>query len=206
MRGCACRGTAGFAHVSCLVEQAKILMDEGEENNLDNKVKNERWKRWETCGLCEQDYHGVVRCALGWACWKTYLGRPEADQIRNMGIGTLSNGLSAVDKHAERLEIFEAQMDFNVRFGVPLELMLVTKTNLAVVYGDLGRMLRITPRGIRRFYIAFRPEIVPHCERGQKSWNRAHRARAVRRRAARRPRRTGPCATRSRSSPRRTRN
>ena len=28
IRMCACRGTAGFAHVSCLAEQAKILMDE----------------------------------------------------------------------------------------------------------------------------------------------------------------------------------
>ena len=25
---CACRGTAGFAHVSCLAEQAKILMED----------------------------------------------------------------------------------------------------------------------------------------------------------------------------------
>ena len=32
---CACRGTAGFAHVSCLAEQAKILVAEVEENNLD---------------------------------------------------------------------------------------------------------------------------------------------------------------------------
>ena len=31
----------------------------------------------EQCSLCKQDYHGVVCCALGWACWKTYLGRPE---------------------------------------------------------------------------------------------------------------------------------
>ena len=40
VRGCACRGTAGFAHVSCLAEQAKILMDEALENNLDWEVKN----------------------------------------------------------------------------------------------------------------------------------------------------------------------
>ena len=33
VRGCACRGTAGFAHVSCLAEQAKILVAEAEENN-----------------------------------------------------------------------------------------------------------------------------------------------------------------------------
>ena len=29
VRGCSCRGTAGFAHVSCLAEQAKILFDGG---------------------------------------------------------------------------------------------------------------------------------------------------------------------------------
>ena len=34
VRMCACRGTAGFAHVSCLAEQAKILFAEAEENNL----------------------------------------------------------------------------------------------------------------------------------------------------------------------------
>ena len=57
MRGCACRGTAGFAHVSCLAEQAKILFAEAEENNLDWKAKNERASRWYACGLCEQHYH-----------------------------------------------------------------------------------------------------------------------------------------------------
>jgi hypothetical protein len=67
VRGCACRGTAGFAHVSCLAEQAKILVAEAEANNLDDGPFNERWHRWHTCSLCEQDYHGVVKCALGWA-------------------------------------------------------------------------------------------------------------------------------------------
>ena len=49
MRGCSCRGTSGFAHVSCLAEQAKILVAEGEENNLGNKAKEERWARWHMC-------------------------------------------------------------------------------------------------------------------------------------------------------------
>ena len=31
VRGCSCRGTAGFAHVSCLAEQAKILVAEVED-------------------------------------------------------------------------------------------------------------------------------------------------------------------------------
>jgi hypothetical protein len=78
VRGCACRGTAGFAHVSCLAEQAKILYEEAEENNLGWDVKNPRFDRWCQCSLCEQEYHGVVRCALGWGCWKTYVSRLES--------------------------------------------------------------------------------------------------------------------------------
>ena len=44
VRMCACRGTAGFAHVSCLAEQAKILFAEAEENNLDWEVLNPRFE------------------------------------------------------------------------------------------------------------------------------------------------------------------
>ena len=93
VRGCSCHGTEGFAHLSCLAEQAKILMDEAEENNLGDKVKLARFRRWYKCSLCEQSYHGVVACALGWACWKTYLGRPEGDLVRRMAM-TLGNGLA----------------------------------------------------------------------------------------------------------------
>ena len=103
MRGCSCRGTAGFAHVSCLAEQAKILCAEAEENNLGDKVKTASWARWYSCSLCEQHYHGVVRCALGWACWKTYLGRPEVDRCRCLAMTELGNGLSAADHHEDAL-------------------------------------------------------------------------------------------------------
>ena len=71
VRMCACRGAAGFAHVSCLAKQAKISWAEAEVNLNVNNFE-ERWGRWHTCGLCEQHCHGVVCCALGWACWKTY--------------------------------------------------------------------------------------------------------------------------------------
>ena len=55
VRMCACRGTAGFAHVACLAEQAKILMDEAEENNLGDRAFEKRWERWHKCGQCEQN-------------------------------------------------------------------------------------------------------------------------------------------------------
>ena len=69
------------------------MVAEALENNLDDKRFNERFGRWHACSLCEQDHHGVVRCALGWACWKTYLGRPEADWARLVAINALGNGL-----------------------------------------------------------------------------------------------------------------
>ena len=140
MRGCACRGTAGFAHVSCLAEQAKILCDEAEENNLGQKAFNERWARWYSCGLCEQDYHGVVACALGWACWKTYVGRPESDPVRMSAMRQVANGLAAVDHDEDALTVEEAQLSLMRRLGYSEEGLLTMQENLAVSYARLGRV------------------------------------------------------------------
>ncbi len=139
VRGCACRGTAGFAHVSCLAEQAKILVAEAEDNNLGNKVY-ERFARWHTCSLCEQDYHGVVFCALGWACWKTYLGRPEADEVRTMAMGVLGSGLSTAHRHEDALVVKEAELSMKRRLGAAEASILVAQSNLASTYRRLGRL------------------------------------------------------------------
>ena len=138
MRMCACRGTAGFAHVSCLAEQAKILVAEALENNLDNKVKSERWRRWDTCSLCEQEYHGVVRCALGWVCWKTYVGRPETDQVLGMAMSVLGNGLFVAQKNEDALAVQEAELSMRRRLGASEEYILALQSNLAGTYGELG--------------------------------------------------------------------
>ena len=68
VRGCACRGASGNAHVSCL---ARLAEDAG--NRELRGAGGPGFVRWHTCGLCEQRYHGLVACALGWACWKTYV-------------------------------------------------------------------------------------------------------------------------------------
>ena len=139
VRGCSCRGTAGFAHVSCLVEQAKILFAEAEENNLGPKVKHERFKRWEKCSLCEQEYHGVVRCALGWACWKTYVGRPETDPARRQAMSALGNGLYASGHYADALSMQEAELSRMRRLGLLEQHLLIAQGNLAITYQMLGR-------------------------------------------------------------------
>jgi len=139
VRGCACRGTAGFAHVSCLAEQVKILMDEAEENNLDDKVQNARWKRWDTCSMCEQGYHGVVKCALGWAVWKTYVGRPETDQLRRCAMGLLGTGLSDAGHLADAVSVYEARLSLMRRLGAPAYEMLIVQTYLANALARVGR-------------------------------------------------------------------
>ena len=139
MRGCSCRGTAGVVHVSCLAEQAKILLAEAEENNLDWKVRDARWKRWYSCSLCEQRYQGVVQCALGWACWKTYAGRPEANRARIMAMTSLGNGLSAAEHHEDALTVREAELAMMRRLSAPERSILAAKGNLANSYQALGQ-------------------------------------------------------------------
>ena len=140
VRMCACRGTAGLAHVSCLAEQAKILLAEAEENNLGVEVLLERWHRWDTCSLCEQNYHGVVRCALGWACWKTYVGRPETDKFRKCAMRYLGNGLGAAKHDEEALSVREAELAMMRRLGASEESILNVKGNVALSYEGVGRL------------------------------------------------------------------
>ena len=139
MRGCACRGTAGVAHVSCLVEQAKILVAETEENNLGWNAFNEKWQRWYKCSLCEQQYQGVVYCALGWACHKTYLGRSEREWIRISAITQLGNGLTAAEHHEEALTVREAELSMLRRLNTSQEDMLTAQDNLATSFFACGR-------------------------------------------------------------------
>ena len=146
VRGCACgdrdgvaSGTTGIAHVSCLVEQAKILVAEAEENNLGLKALNERWTRWHTCSLCKQRHHGVVYCALGWACWKTYVGRPEEHWTRDFAMNMLGTGLNAAKHHEDALIVVEAELAMKRRLGAAERDLLNVRGNLASTYAMLGR-------------------------------------------------------------------
>ena len=118
----------------------KTCQHEAEENNLDEKRGAERWRRWNTCSMCEQQYHGVVRCALGWACWKTYVGRPEADRCRRMAMTQLGNGLYNADHNEEALSVMEAKLSMLKRLGASEDQMLVIQGNLACTYQELGRL------------------------------------------------------------------
>ena len=136
VRGCACRGAAGFAHVSCLVRQAKILVEDAEARDLDD----DKWDRWYTCGLCEQTYHGVVYCALGWACWKTYVGRPETDWARAGAMNVLGLGFFEAEHYEDALSVLEAELSMRRRLGADEDHILSVQGNLATTYLQLGRL------------------------------------------------------------------
>jgi len=139
LRMCACQGTAGFVHLSCLAERAKILFAEAEENNLGAEKFQTASDRWHTCSLCGQRYHGVVACALGWACWKKYLGRPETDQFRCMAMTILGNGLAYAQHHEDALSVGEAELSMLRRIGAPEQQILVAQSNLSNTYHLLRR-------------------------------------------------------------------
>ena len=63
--GCACRGSAGLAHLRCLVEAAL--------HNVES---------WTTCHVCRQEFTGEADVGLGRARWERVRGRPAEDEER----------------------------------------------------------------------------------------------------------------------------
>ena len=89
--------------------------------------------------MCEQDYYGVVRCALGWACWKTYVGRPERDEARKCAMTQLGNGLSEANHHEDAISVYEAELAMKRRLGASEDHMLGVQNNVANMYAHLGQ-------------------------------------------------------------------
>ena len=63
--GCACRGSAGLAHLECLVAAATHDVE-----------------CWTTCPTCRQEYTGAADVGLARARWALVRGRPAEDEER----------------------------------------------------------------------------------------------------------------------------
>ena len=82
-----------------------------------------------------------VLCALGWACWKTYLGG-RITTIGCMAMGLLGNGLSAASRDEDALSVKEARLSMMRRVGAPEYNMLDAQSNLASTYHVLDNLKR----------------------------------------------------------------
>jgi hypothetical protein len=136
VRRCACRGSSGFAHLSCLVRQAEIKA----QGNL-SRGGNLPFGPWDTCRLCEQEFHGPVLCALGWACWKTYAGRPD-EFLKGLAMTYLGHGLNdgTVRRYEEALQVYEANLEWATRRQSPWDMQLTLKGSIASLLMDLNRV------------------------------------------------------------------
>ena len=60
VRGCACRGGNGFAHVSCLARQAHLHFGDNLAKGMQSTENDNVFVRWNNCRLCDQSFYGPV--------------------------------------------------------------------------------------------------------------------------------------------------
>ena len=82
-----------------------------------------------------------LRLALGWAMWKTYLGRAEWDSVRRDAMGgCLGVALRVSARPEEALPMLEAELALTLLYySHDEEAILTSQSNLASCFSDLGR-------------------------------------------------------------------
>ena len=89
--GCACRGSAGGAHLSCLVAAAQA---KGDGYGL----------AWCTCPTCKQQYTGPINVGLARAAWSWFQNRAESSKERLLALHYLVGALAGSHTEAARAE------------------------------------------------------------------------------------------------------
>ena len=141
VRGCACRGTSGFVHLSCLVRGAETAVQDAFDYNRDEAQKIEQFMRWERCQFCNQEYQGPVLGALGWAAWRAYSTLPEGDLRWFQSLALLAKGLgSGLGDYAAALPVLMVELQANLDHGRDMYYVITTQSAIAHCYVALGRL------------------------------------------------------------------
>ena len=141
VRGCACRGTSGFVHLSCLVRRAETAVQDAFDYNRDEAQKIEQFMRWERCQFCNQEYQGPVLGALGWAAWRAYSTLPAGDLRWFQSLALLAKGLgSGLRDHAAALPVLMVELQANLDHGRDMYYVITTQSAIAHCYVALGRL------------------------------------------------------------------
>eukprot|EP00933_Yihiella_yeosuensis_P001199 TRINITY_DN101956_c0_g1_i1.p1 TRINITY_DN101956_c0_g1~~TRINITY_DN101956_c0_g1_i1.p1 ORF type:complete len:297 (-),score=59.82 TRINITY_DN101956_c0_g1_i1:304-1194(-) len=121
--GCACRGSAGLAHVSCLVEAARHDVD-----------------RWTLCPTCKQDFTGEMEVALARARWELVQDRPPEDAERLFVANNLAVTLQeSVGDYEGALKLLEEVLSVRRNMlGDEHPDTLDSITNLALQHTEMG--------------------------------------------------------------------
>ena len=114
--------------------------DTEERDNAERSARAPGVRHYQ-CNVAGDEAEVVRRVAdaRSWACWKTYVGRPETDELRVLAMGVLGGGLSYAGHHEDALSVREAELSMLRRLGAPAQNILVALGNLANAYARLGR-------------------------------------------------------------------
>jgi tetratricopeptide (TPR) repeat protein len=102
-------GMMGVAHVSCLVRQAEVAM--ADEMSRSWASTQDNFRLWESCRLCGKRYHGDVKRAMGWACWRAHLSKPADNMVRRAAMDMLAGSLAQNGRYDEALDTYRASLD-----------------------------------------------------------------------------------------------
>ena len=121
LRGCACRGGAGYAHLRCF--------------ELDATHSRQQWVQCRTCG---QPFTGSLRLALARAFWATVSDRPmddpdRLDAAQTLGVALAGSGAATGSEQALPLLLDVMQTQTRIH-GPSHEDTLTAVTNLVAVY------------------------------------------------------------------------
>ena len=132
--GCACRGSAGCAHLGCLENVARHKEGAAAQH-----------KAWSECPTCEQMYTGPLAVGLARARYAPFCGRPEGDAERLDALGHLAAALqNAGDTAGARPLLEERLVALRRHYGGETGL-LDTMTDLASLCVDMGEPAAALP-------------------------------------------------------------
>ena len=128
--GCACRGSAGLAHLPCLVAAAATRVD-----------------LWTTCPTCKQEFTGEMDVGLARARWETVRERPADDAERLFVANNLAVTLKeSAGDNAGALSLMEEVLAVRRRtLGDEHADTLGSLTNLALQLNEMGRHTTALP-------------------------------------------------------------
>lgn len=128
--GCACRGSAGLAHLACLVEAARHSV-----------------QLWTTCPTCTQEFTGEVDVGLARARWALVRERPAEDAERCFVAMNLAVTLKeSAGDNAGALRLMEEVLAVRRRtLGDEDPATLDSITNLALQHTEMGHYSEALP-------------------------------------------------------------
>ena len=130
VRGCACRGTAGWTHMGCLVKWAEAARAP--------PPSEPHFAPWIFCQTCKQRFTGLVQLRLAITLWAKFTDA-ATDGKKLAAASSYAAALSAAGEHAEAVRLKRGILFFYTQTLGPEHCETLTcASNLAASLGRLG--------------------------------------------------------------------